>query len=367
MGRQIHQWARSKFTFSISVSQDDYVYSEVHRWLLEQTNQTSVRALNAKTERDWEDGPRLRYLSDDQRSHHLQVGQHKVGVSLERPDLSEFPRTELLQRKIQDRIVFVCKTAEARNAVQELLASLLKQRDSGSKDPEVRIVDRWGSWTQLKDLRRRELESVVLRKGVAEDIQEDLSNFLQSEEKYVSRYLPYHRGYLLDGPPGVGKTSLVRALANANELDLCYLPLGDINKDVNLISLVGEIRPRSILLLEDVDIYHAATEREDGEGASLSGLLNSLDGIFTPHGLITFATTNNSNALDEALLRAGRIDRKFVLELLDADQATRLFEYFYGRRPLRPLKFGPDTSSASMLEHFKKYMDSPEMAESVSV
>jgi chaperone BCS1 len=55
-------------------------------------------------------------------------------------------------------------------------------------------------------------------------------------------------------------------------------------------------------------------------------MLNALDGVWTPHGLITMMTTNNRDALDPALLRAGRIDVDEELSLLDEEQAARLAE-----------------------------------------
>jgi len=62
-------------------------------------------------------------------------------------------------------------------------------------------------------------------------------------------------------------------------------------------------------LLEDVDVFHSATERDDeGSGVTLSGLLNALDGIATPRGLLTVTTTNDPSALDVAVIRPGRVD-----------------------------------------------------------
>jgi chaperone BCS1 len=187
---------------------------------------------------------------------------------------------------------------------------------------------RWGSgWQKRADLPTRGLDSVVLKAGQLERLRDDLGDFLASEERYVRMSQPWHRGYLLHGPPGTGKTSVARSLATEFGLPSYYLPLGDIAKDSDLMQLVGGIKPRSVLLLEDVDSFHAATSRTDEKDhASVATLLNALDGVWTPHGLITIMTTNNRDALDSALIRAGRIDVDEELSVLDEEQAIRLAE-----------------------------------------
>ncbi len=50
--------------------------------------------------------------------------------------------------------------------------------------------------------KRRPLDSVVLDKGMAEDIVSDVTEFLESADWYRERGIPYRRGYLLHGPPG---------------------------------------------------------------------------------------------------------------------------------------------------------------------
>jgi chaperone BCS1 len=205
---------------------------------------------------------------------------------------------------------------------------------------------------------------VVLREGQMETLVGDLGEFLGREADYVRRGLPWHRGYLLQGPPGTGKTSLTKALAHEFGLDLWYAPLGDLSKDTNLLALLSEVRPRSMLLLEDIDIYHAATTREaEADRVTLSGLLNALDGVSTPHGLITVLTSNEPKVLDDALVRPGRIDRVEDIDYVTQEQAGRLFAYFYQRPPRGGWVVDAQTSTADLTELFKRHMDDPDGAE----
>ena len=61
--------------------------------------------------------------------------------------------------------------------------------------------------------RRRPLGSVVLDKGLSENILKDVKDFTNNPKWYMDRGIPYRRGYLLYGPPGCGKSSFITALA----------------------------------------------------------------------------------------------------------------------------------------------------------
>jgi chaperone BCS1 len=207
-----------------------------------------------------------------------------------------------------------------------MLEQLAVQVYATKKQPSLLMPSRWGGdWSRRDDLPPRALASVVLRAGQLERLVDDLGGFIASEADYARLSQPWHRGYLFHGPPGTGKTSVARALANHFDLPVHYLPLGDLERDADLMNLVGQIRSRSILLIEDADVYHAAVDRDDDSPkASLAAMLNALDGVWTPHGLVTVLTTNDRDALDTALLRPGRVDVTEEFSMLDAEQADRL-------------------------------------------
>jgi chaperone BCS1 len=105
-----------------------------------------------------------------------------------------------------------------------------------------------------------------------------------------------------------------------------------VKSDHSLVTLFGNVPSRSILLLEDVDVLHMATSREQKSetGPTLSALLNVLDGVTSPHGLITILTSNYADRLDPALVRPGRADLVEHIGYIGVPEAKQLIELVGG-------------------------------------
>ncbi|KAJ1428178.1 P-loop containing nucleoside triphosphate hydrolase [Sesbania bispinosa] len=138
----------------------------------------------------------------------------------------------------------------------------------------------------------------------------------------------WKRGYLLSGPPGTGKSSLIAAMANYLNFDVYDLELTDLTRNSSLKKLMIATGNRSILVVEDIDCSLELHNRNrlvrsskprpptpwPHEGpkpqVTLSGFLNFIDGLWSSCGderIIVF-TTNHKDKLDPALLRPGRMD-----------------------------------------------------------
>lgn len=338
-------WYNEHIRWTVSVEQGDRLYDVVHRWFTDDfTDRQPPRALAARHGRkshfvEDEDGytrrvvdkksPPISLYYDERGERSVTIDGHRITVSLKKKD-SEGSEAGLgsYRPPSPETIYFYARSREAQLAVVKLLERL--SEDQEKRKPALHLLDSWGDWSKRDDLPERSLQSVILKAGQMERLRDDVKSFLDQEAEYVRRGIPYHRGYMLYGPPGTGKTSIARALAAHFQLDLWYAPLGDLDKDTKLLGLINRVRPGSILLLEDIDVFHATHSRtEEKDSVSMAGLLNALDGVATPHGLITIMTTNDIDVIDDAVLRAGRVDLQEYVGLPDADQVARMYNYWY--------------------------------------
>src|SRR5271154_4045728 len=155
---------------------------------------------------------------------------------------------------------------------------------------------------------------LVLSDSVVNLIRKDFETFLQREQWFKARRLPFRRGYLFHGPPGNGKTSVIRAMLNGGKLDGHSIALFCEKTDDFYLERMFQIAASnapSVVVLEDID--RAFPRNPSGLAptrVSLSHLLNCLDGLGTQEGVVVVATANDPTALDSAILRRpGRFDR----------------------------------------------------------
>ena len=329
---------RNHFAYTVTVSEKDILYNEVHDWLIEVTPNEKHHSLSVGSghntrshvvsDEDPETAKPLIIRFDENSSRKIMIEKYQVTVMVIVPDDSgsEF------REKSPSRIEFVAGSYEGQQAVIRMLEELNSSRRTTRK-AVLKMVGKWQEWRTRSDLPPRTMASVSLPEEQKTRILEDLRGFLDAEEQYNRLAIPWHRGYMFKGPPGTGKTSLAKALASELNLDLWYVSLSDLSAESSLLQLLSEVGPRSLLLLEDIDTIKIATERDGAETGkiSLSSLLNTLDGVATPHGLITIMTTNRFEKLDPALTRAGRMDMIEELGYPLMSTVAQMYKHFYNR------------------------------------
>lgn len=360
----------SRFSWQVAVSETDPAFRAVHAWMVANVPESQHRNLvamsadsNAAGTPMFEDGPRkpreLAFFIDDETSHRVDVEGHSVKVWVNNPRRGASGDTEKMRAFDPVTVKFSARTQAGQRAVMRLLQRLVV--DQTARKPALRMVTSWGSWQWRMDVPARTLDSVILPPAQKQRVVGDLERFLADEPRYAALGAPWHRAYMFYGPPGTGKTSLVKALATHFGLDLWYAPLSDLKDETSLMSLISEVSARSVLLLEDIDTVRISHDREqDGPGITMSSLLNALDGVATPHGLIVFMTTNHFEALDDALTRKGRMDVVEEIAMPSYREVDAMFEHFYGRAP--GIRLPEQRSQADIAEIFKRHMDDYEGA-----
>lgn len=249
-----------------------------------------------------------------------------------------------------------------------------------------------GKWisTPLNTKRLRNIKTVILKEGQIEAFEEDLDGFLESEEWYTEKSIPYTRGYLFYGHTGAGKSSLIKSLMGRTKRSVHYLVLSGVKSDEELFTLLKDIKyDQTVLVLEDIDCMTdivldrerrrkaEASSEKQGESSEkgkekekkeestlkLSGLLNALDGgMIDAHGRIMVMTTNHIHKLDSALIRTGRVDLRLEFGVCDEYQIVNLFKNYFDVLPPSEIDVRREISPADVAGVFLTNKKNPDAA-----
>jgi hypothetical protein len=202
---------------------------------------------------------------------------------------------------------------------------------------EITAQSRESHWCILGDssqrISRSGWDDLVLSESVVRLVRKDFESFLNREEWFRNNRLPFRRGYLLHGPPGNGKTSLIRAMLSTSGLSGHSIRLfQEQTEDTHLEKMFQRAANSApaLVVIEDID---RAFPRVPSSGlqckVSLQQLLNCLDGIASKDGVVVVATANDPTVLDAAILRRpGRFDRVVALPAPDRQLRNRYFKRF---------------------------------------
>lgn len=167
---------------------------------------------------------------------------------------------------------------------------------------------------------------------------EEIIDFMKKPKRYKSFGARMPRGVLLVGPPGVGKTMIAKAVANAAGVPFYYqsgasfvqIYVGMGAKRVHELFTAAKNNSPSIIFIDEIDAVGKKRDgqRNDEREATLNQLLTEMDGFENSSGVIVIAATNKIDVLDSALLRAGRFDRRVFVELpTKRERASILTKY----------------------------------------
>ncbi|KAL3537279.1 hypothetical protein ACH5RR_000645 [Cinchona calisaya] len=194
-------------------------------------------------------------------------------------------------------------------------------------------------WSSVPFRHPSTFETLALEPDLKKQLMDDLKAFSEGKEFYQQIGRAWKRGYLLHGPPGSGKSSLIAAMANFLCYDVYDLELSKVSDNSELRALLIQTQNRSIIVIEDIDcsidltgdrlmktrresLVHKKSRRndnhrgivyngdEDNGRVTLSGLLNFTDGLWSCCGeeRVIIFTTNHMDNVDPALIRCGRMD-----------------------------------------------------------
>jgi ATP-dependent metalloprotease FtsH len=172
---------------------------------------------------------------------------------------------------------------------------------------------------------------------------EEVVDFLNSPKKYLKHGIKLPKGVLLVGPPGVGKTLIARAVAGEAKVPFLYqsgasfvhIYVGMGAKRVRELFAKAKANAPAIIFIDEIDAVGKSRSgnSNDEREATLNELLTQMDGFDGDSAVIVIAATNKIEVLDEALLRAGRFDRRVFLNLPNIHDREKILNlYLKGKK-----------------------------------
>ena len=215
----------------------------------------------------------------------------------------------------------------ASKAIRGLMDQVYQEYKSKGKFPMV-YQSEHNYFRRITKVGGKKITEVILNPEVKEKILSDIEIWKKSKPDYVRRGIPYRRGHCYHGPPGTGKTTIVKAVAKEFGFNVYSIDLKKTEDD-HLIHLLRDIEPGSILLFEDIDSTFDGRKSLNKTGVTFSGFLNALDGIVEMDGVLVIITTNHIEKMDPALLRAGRMDLKVEIGYSSEKEISNYLSSFY--------------------------------------
>ncbi|KAI0795887.1 P-loop containing nucleoside triphosphate hydrolase protein [Abortiporus biennis] len=176
-----------------------------------------------------------------------------------------------------------------------------------------------GQWFKSSELyhsiQNSSFDDIVLEDEFIDGLRRDTRSFFENKDVYRSLGIAWKRGILLLGPPGNGKTESIKALLNEmKDYPALYVKSFTTQQgpEHGIRTIFQHARNHSpcILILEDLDSMVVNEVR--------SFFLNELDGLAQNDGILTIATTNHPERIDDAILnRPSRFDVKYTFDLPD--------------------------------------------------
>lgn len=166
----------------------------------------------------------------------------------------------------------------------------------------------------------------------------EIVDFLQNPSRYKSFGIKLPKGVIMFGPPGVGKTLIAKAIAGEANVPFFYqsgasfaeVYVGVGAKRVRELFAKAKLHAPSIIFIDEIDAV--GKSRGDGRSDELESTLNQLltemDGFDENGGVLVIAATNRIDAIDKALLRSGRFDRRISISLPNYQDRAKIFKEY---------------------------------------
>jgi transitional endoplasmic reticulum ATPase len=224
--------------------------------------------------------------------------------------------------------------------VREAALRAAARASGDGKPPVLTQEDLVGATTVIRPLSRSATEEVAVGSVTLDDVGDMVETKqaltetvlwpLQHPDTFQRLGVAPPRGVLLYGPPGCGKTFVVRALASSGRLSVHAVKgaelmdkwVGSSEKAVRELFRRARDSAPSLVFLDEIDALAPRRGQSFDSGVTdrvVAAMLTELDGIEPLRDVVVLGATNRPDLIDPALLRPGRLEKLVFVEPPDAD------------------------------------------------
>ena len=252
--------------------------------------------------------------------------------------LRDVPAEELTLGEIADRTPGFVR-ADLAALVREAALRAAARASEDGKPPALTQGDFTGALTVIRPLSRSNTEELSVGSVTLDDVGDMIETKqalteavlwpLQHPDTFARLGVDPPRGVLLYGPPGVGKTFVVRALASSGRLSVHAVKgaelmdkwVGSSEKAVRELFRRARDSAPSLIFLDEIDALAPRRGQSFDSGVTdrvVAALLTEMDGIEPLRDVVVLGATNRPELIDPALLRPGRLERLVFVQPPDA-------------------------------------------------
>jgi SpoVK/Ycf46/Vps4 family AAA+-type ATPase len=392
--RQINELYKAVFWFLTNDSEIDYLHEPYLQFVFD-------KKISVETREVLKRNLSIHKILSQRQSKKIRFKNHDITYSLSTELITVYTDKDRKRENYKVTLNAIIDEYEKNDILDEFcqhcLTEYINNLTSSTWTQQI-YINSGGEWKSSPSNNTRKLDTIILKDGLKDEIKSDLQLFLNSEDWYKERDIPYSRGYLFYGYPGTGKTSMIKGISMYCKRHIHFLMLSEVSSDSELIELLKKINYKeTVLVIEDIDAMADIVKERDSESddsssdstdfkkikkngnensngeklqqqkssLTLSGLLNVIDGVFTCHGRILIMTTNHPEVLDGALIRPGRVDGKYLFGNCNKEQIRGLYEMFFNsfvdEEQLKTIR-NDEYSPAHITSVFLRYRNNHEKA-----
>jgi len=220
-----------------------------------------------------------------------------------------------------------------------------------SREVAVRKMEKMGKF------RKFGIQDLSLAPGV--ESLDDIGNYEETKKELVEAIiwpltkkelstaygLKPPKGVLLFGPPGTGKTMIMRALSRQMKIGFYYVKCSDLlsewygesERNISELFRIARTNAPCVLFFDEIDSIGRSREKYSSDDVAprlLALFLSEMDGFKSAKNVIIVGATNVPQELDRALLRPGRFDKIIYMPLPDKEGRKQIFKVHTRNFPL---------------------------------